>query len=825
MQSGRPIRNCAQEVGLDGGMLSGDAMLDVEYLLAPVGSDRPLVYCYRTGILRPQMKNALREIADRDATYLFGCQPGEIGLVSHSSLLPGIAICDWSKEKASTASALIPEALAALKTSERCSIALFVRYDDALFAHPSWPEAKIYCLLIEEQLVTSETLALALKYLQTTNDLIRSHNLAEQPELQAYFNEIMEEQQSIELPDLIQEFEKTILLNSHLDPGKRLRTVNDGRNRSAILRPLREFVTSKSSYALAELIRGLERKYRDGWRVSELTFELFRVTQKLLNRSDLSARAERAAGYGAMPGHDLAAPVWAATLLAWTDRLLEQDSQLISTPRPDLFLVTVDQLGRDVMRRCSPQMAGDPLVGLWSDIRKAIATSLSDADEPKNQKMKLVSEFATYLSRPETENSRWITRLLGLITTPGDMPGLDLGVTLPNSSGLSEPTALPDPPAFADIVGHKSAVESLRNRFNSHAHSTPVIVFGPDGVGKRTLARVYARALLCEGKLEEGSAPCGRCEACKYFDAGSFGLIEFDAAAVNASAVRELLQDLRYASFSNHRIIIVSNPERAPRIVDTLLKTLEAGFSSTTFLFLVSSLRDLSAAGQSRFAILRLRPLEPYHARRLSNAFLASAGFVCDDDRVLDLIVAEGRGLPGRLQRLCKRVLHAGTGSLHEARRALGLEWVEEAVSYWRALLGEEYQSIRTSEVPPIVACSKATERVRLVLEQLLRFSSARSGGMELAPAFLHLRQDLTDLFHLLEQRAAERELSAAELVSELAQHWTADEYADAAGFEGAGLRSREIILGRLFPADRVACEIRSAYGSLERTSDSTNNA
>jgi hypothetical protein len=88
-----------------------------------------------------------------------------------------------------------------------------------------------------------------------------------------------------------------------------------------------------------------------------------------------------------------------------------------------------------------------------------------------------------------------------------------------------------------------------------------------------------------------------------------------------------------------------------------------------------------------------------------------------------------------------------------------------------------------------------------LVLEQLLQFSSARSGGIELAPAFVHLHQNLTDLFRLLEQRAAERKLSAAELVSELAQHWTADEYADPPGFVGAGLKSREIILGRLFPA------------------------
>ena len=129
--------------------------------------------------------------------------------------------------------------------------------------------------------------------------------------------------------------------------------------------------------------------------------------------------------------------------------------------------------------------------------------------------------------------------------------------------------------------------------------------------------------------------------------------------------------------------------------MNALLKTLETEFVSTTFLFLAGSLKELSGTGQSRCAIFRLRPLDPHDARRLSELFLRSAGFVCNDDRVLDLIVAEGGGLPGRLRELCERILLAQASSLHETRRALGLEWVEDAVSYWRALLGEEHPPLR----------------------------------------------------------------------------------------------------------------------------------
>jgi hypothetical protein len=100
--------------------------------------------------------------------------------------------------------------------------------------------------------------------------------------------------------------------------------------------------------------------------------------------------------------------------------------------------------------------------------------------------------------------------------------------------------------------------------------------------------------------------------------------------------------------------------------------------------------------------------------------------------------------------------------------------------------------------VPRLVPSAEATERIRLVLEQLQRFSSTSSSRIEVGAAFTHVDQSLGDLIRLLEKRAAERKVPTEKLVSELAQLWTADEYADAAGFLGAGVKSREIILGRL---------------------------
>ena len=508
-------------------------MLDVEYLLAPPHSDRPIVYCYRTGILAPQMKNALRELAVSDALTVYGCEPREIVFAPHGSLFPGIAICDWSNQKSSTAPTVIPQVLAALTTSEGCSVAIFVHYNDALFDHPDWSEAQTRCLLVEEPLVTSETLGAALKYLEATSDLVDALNLVESTELQTYFREFLEEQQSIDLPELIQRFDEFVLLNSRTQHDNRLTADLQRSDRSVTLRPLRELIACRSAYALPELMRGLERKYRRGWTARELTHELFRITQKLLDQSGMSARPREAAN-GVKEEHALAVVIWTAMLLGWTDRLVEQQAQQDSKPRPNLFLVTVDQLGRDFVRRCSPQMMGDPLAGLWPDLREAIVTSASNADGPKTSKMKLVSEYAAYLSRPSAENPPWLVRLRGLFITSTDTFGKRPEVALPITASPSKLIALGDPRAFADIVGHQSAIQSLQDWFNAKAHGTSVILYGPKGVGKRTLARVYARALLCEGELQEGAAPCGRCSACEHFEAGSFGLIELDAGLEHA---------------------------------------------------------------------------------------------------------------------------------------------------------------------------------------------------------------------------------------------------------------------------------------------------
>lgn len=78
---------------------------------------------------------------------------------------------------------------------------------------------------------------------------------------------------------------------------------------------------------------------------------------------------------------------------------------------------------------------------------------------------------------------------------------------------------------------HKGVWEGLAGRLERLPHA--ILVHGPQGVGKLALAERLAQSLLCES-AEPARVPCGECEGCRWFHAGShpdFRRVEPDALA------------------------------------------------------------------------------------------------------------------------------------------------------------------------------------------------------------------------------------------------------------------------------------------------------
>src|SRR3954453_2098028 len=86
-----------------------------------------------------------------------------------------------------------------------------------------------------------------------------------------------------------------------------------------------------------------------------------------------------------------------------------------------------------------------------------------------------------------------------------------------SSSGFAARWSVP----WHSVRGHDRVVDDLRRSLAQGRFPHAFLFVGPEGVGKRTFARVLAQALLCERSPEAAPAPGGACPGCVQVKAGT----------------------------------------------------------------------------------------------------------------------------------------------------------------------------------------------------------------------------------------------------------------------------------------------------------------
>ncbi|MEY4966874.1 MAG: hypothetical protein RL274_2457, partial [Pseudomonadota bacterium] len=102
------------------------------------------------------------------------------------------------------------------------------------------------------------------------------------------------------------------------------------------------------------------------------------------------------------------------------------------------------------------------------------------------------------------------------------------------------------PRTFDQLVGQDHVRRALTNALDSGRIHHAFLFTGTRGVGKTTIARIFAKSLNCETGVS--STPCGKCPSCTDIDAGRFvDLLEVDAASrTKVDDTRDLLDNVQY---------------------------------------------------------------------------------------------------------------------------------------------------------------------------------------------------------------------------------------------------------------------------------------
>ncbi|OOR99207.1 DNA polymerase III subunit gamma/tau [Haemophilus paracuniculus] len=168
------------------------------------------------------------------------------------------------------------------------------------------------------------------------------------------------------------------------------------------------------------------------------------------------------------------------------------------------------------------------------------------------------------------------------------------------------------PQRFSEVVGQQHVLSALENGLRENRLHHAYLFSGTRGVGKTSIARLFAKGLNCETGVTPN--PCGECANCKAIEEGRFiDLIEIDAASrTKVEDTRELLDNVQYKpTVGRFKVYLIDEVHMLSRhSFNALLKTLEEPPEYVKFLLATTDPQKLPITILSRCMQFHLRALE-----------------------------------------------------------------------------------------------------------------------------------------------------------------------------------------------------------------------
>jgi DNA polymerase-3 subunit gamma/tau len=312
------------------------------------------------------------------------------------------------------------------------------------------------------------------------------------------------------------------------------------------------------------------------------------------------------------------------------------------------------------------------------------------------------------------------------------------------------------PKTFAQLVGQEHVVRALSNALTQNRLHHAYLFTGTRGVGKTTIARIFAKSLNCATGIT--ATPCGECSACREIDSGRFiDLIELDAASnTGIDNMREVLDNAQYLPTSaRFKVYIIDEVHMlSKQAFNSMLKTLEEPPAHVKFILATTDPQKIPVTVLSRCLQFNLKQLPPA-------LIAAHLKYVLEQEQIA--FDAPAVGLIAR----------AAQGSMRDA-----LSLLDQAIAFSAGIVGEEVVrtmlgAIDQSYLFDILAALHEQKGAGLL--EIADNMSARSIAFDTALQELATLLHRVALSQTIPQADADDEPERARLL-ELAQAFTAEE-------------------------------------------------